>query len=410
MRVFEGRQGQLQKISGASLYNPKYPICLVNDSSPYDEKIMSMPSILSKSSSSKSKSYQVTSPSVQGAYFFFIFNLENYFHFLYDTLPYLHFYFVLKGIEPNLKLLISPQHKWLQFQRETFELLGIHEKDFVIAEEGETYETLYVPPSLTHGGFSNKEPAAAAYGIWQRLIEAVKNQTHIQDFPKKFYVSRRSWIHGKLENIGTNYTTRRKCINEDDFVAWLAEKGVKEVFCETMTMADKIFLFTQAEEIWGFAGGGMVNCLFSPPSTKTFCIDTPDFLNINWRFIFSIQNTNSTVIYNYTKHSPHGGPWPLYTRVKEICSGRIGEVVEWDSTAAAYLVNLSNNDLAGFAAGVELEKKKMVPSDLEALDGGLNSPFYVNLDGLSSFFNTISRNENNYSNEWGGLTISRSRL
>jgi capsular polysaccharide biosynthesis protein len=408
--MFEGRLTPLKKIKGVVFTNPKYPVCLINDSSPYDEKIMSMPSIISKGQHQNSSINKICIPHHKGNFFFFIYNLENYFHFLYDTLPYLYFYFVLKGIYPDLKLLVSPFHKWLPFQRETFELLGIQESDFQIVEEGEVYERVFVPPSLTHGGYSNSPPAAAAFGIWQRLIEAVGSCSAATNLPKKFYVSRRSWVHGQLENIGTNYTARRRCENEDEFVGWLTEKGVKEVFCETMSMRDKISLFTQAEEIWGFAGGGMVNCLFCPPNTLTFCIDTPDFLKINHRFLFSVARTNSTVIYDHANHSQHGGPWPLYTRVKEIASGRIGEIEYWNEESKTYSVNLSNNDVAGFSAGAEFEKKNLFPSEVEALDGGLNSPFLIHLTGLKLLFDTSIRNENNNSNERGGLSISRSRL
>ena len=38
----------------------------------------------------------------------------------------------------------------------------------------------------------------------------------LTNYPKRIYISR-TWVNNDIINIGTNYTTRQKIINEDDF-------------------------------------------------------------------------------------------------------------------------------------------------------------------------------------------------
>jgi capsular polysaccharide biosynthesis protein len=278
-----------------------------------------------------------------------------------------------------MKLLISPSHTWCAFQQDTFSLLSIQPDDFVCIEEGVVYSSVIIPPSLTHGGHSNEPPSSSARKFWNLIGELGRKQESNTIFPKKFYVSRRSWIHGDTSNMGTNYTTRRRCMNEDEIVAMLAKYGYEEVFCEKLSMQDKIQLFAQATHIVGCIGGGMANLLFSSPSTKSFCIETPDFLRINARFIHSMNHTDIQFL-SIAHHAPFEGPFPLFTRVCVKETGQIGEAEEF--AEGQYTVTLSQNNIAGFALGAELPRAYFLPFELEPLDGGLNSPYVIDEKAL----------------------------
>jgi len=82
------------------LTTPTYPNCRIDAENPYDEQIMSMPTIVSESNLNLNTTDHVLSYR-PGAYFFFIFNLTNYFHCLYDTLPYLVHYKELLKTQPD---------------------------------------------------------------------------------------------------------------------------------------------------------------------------------------------------------------------------------------------------------------------------------------------------------------------
>ncbi len=374
----------------ACITAPRYPAARVNGENVYDEKIMSMPAMISSANADPSTTVY-SAPTELGPFFFFIFNFENYYHFLYDTLPYLVFYFRLREVEPDCKLLIPENHRFLQFQSEVFELLGIREEDWVRAKDGAVYETLYVPSSLTHGKFADGESASrappdeAAHDIWQRLAKAALATAGRTIYAPKIYVSRRTWVNGDTSNIGTNYTTRRKCENEDEVVKLLRRHGFAEVFCENFSMAEKIKMFAGAKAIVGFIGGGMANCLFSGPDCRVGCLETPEFLTINSRFAFSMDHCRVEYL-NFCSLAAHDGPFSMYTRVKT--PDGVGEIELFDSTNRCYTVKLARGAVAGFALGAEYDMQEYAANLLEPLDRGLNSPFVCDLTKLQEWLLT----------------------
>ena len=129
----------------------------------------------------------------------------------------------------------------------------------------------------------------------------------------------------------------------------------------------------------GCIGGGMANLLFSPTTTKAFCIDTPDFLKINARFVHSMNHTDIKYL-PFAQHAPFEGPYPLFTRVRVKETGQIGEIEKFSD--GQYTVVLSQNNIAGFSLGAELPHAFYLPFELEPLDGGLNSPYVIDIDKL----------------------------
>lgn len=219
--------------------------------------------------------------------FYFVYNVANYYHFIYDTLPYLYSYFNEKEIHPDLKLLVSPPEgktDLYPFVWECFDLLGISKKDVVFLNQETVYNTVVVGSSLTHNGLSNTPPHSGVFDIINRMKGEYQG-------PEKIYVSRRTWLHNNLENIGTNYTERRRCVNEDAMAELFKSYGYEEVFCENMSMKEKIGLFNSAKYVAGPIGGGMCNVIFSPPQTKVISINSPLFFNINSRFEYSMIHT-----------------------------------------------------------------------------------------------------------------------
>jgi hypothetical protein len=219
--------------------------------------------------------------------FYFVYNMANYYHFIYDTLPYLYSYFNEKKIHPDLKLLVSPpegKEDLYPFVWECLNLLGICRKDVVFLNPRMIYNTVVVGSSLTHNGLSNTPPHAGVFDIINRMKGEYQGA-------EKIYVSRRTWMHNNIENIGTNYTERRRCVNENEVVELFKSHGYEEVFCENMTMKEKIGLFNSAKYVAGPIGGGMCNVIFSPPETKVISINSPLFFDINTRFEYSMIHT-----------------------------------------------------------------------------------------------------------------------
>tara|TARA_Y100000593_G_C4317200_1_gene341553 strand:+ start:2266 stop:3378 length:1113 start_codon:yes stop_codon:yes gene_type:complete len=273
--------------------------------------------------------------------FYFVYNMANYYHFIYDTLPYLYSYFYHRKYNRNLKLLVSPpdgQDDLYPFVWDCLELLGIKEEykirreDVVFLDRNTLYNVVLVGSSLTHNHQSNEPPHRGLFEVLGRM----KGE---YDGPEKVYVSRRTWLNDKSDNIGTNYTERRRCVNEDEMAEYFISLGFEEVFCENLTMSEKIGLFRGAKVVAGPSGGGMVNVLFSPPDTKVISIDSPTFYDVNSRWEYSLNHTN------------------LHHFTDTMFIDRVEESVE------------SKGSLS--------------------ISGGLNSPWRVNMNSLKKFIDNI---------------------
>jgi capsular polysaccharide biosynthesis protein len=283
-----------------------------------------------------------------------------------------------------LKLLIQyPNPTKKEFYKFNLDLLNkiIDSSDLIVHDSNNIYENIIVSNSLTHGGLSNLAPRKEIYEIYEKIkINILLNPSY-----KKYeyiYISRRRWINKDTSNIGTNYyTTRRKMMNEDILVEELEKIGVKEIFAENLTTDEKIQLFGNAKLIIGSIGGGMSNLLFSEKKTKSIIIVTPFFLEINYRFKYSMESSNITYFDNVSVYKEKN-EIPLFCRAKIKEDGKIGEIIEYDELNDKYLMNISKNDVAGFNNSIEFDKKWSSIDEFNLLDKGLNSPYQVDIDEL----------------------------
>jgi capsular polysaccharide biosynthesis protein len=189
-----------------------------------------------------------------------------------------------------MKLLVSPpegQDDLYPFVWDSLAMLGITKKDVVFLDTDVMYNSVCVSSSLTHNGLSNCRPHKGVFNIVNQMKSDYVG-------PEKIYISRRTWLNGDTSNIGTNYTERRKCVNEDEVAEMFISQGFKEVFCENLTMEEKVGMFRNAKYVAGPIGGGMCNVIFSPPETKVFSIDSPTFFDVNFRFGYSMEHTDLT--------------------------------------------------------------------------------------------------------------------
>ena len=382
------------KINNVSLNgrNTYYPNVLLYQTesealmSPYNEMVMSLGKksfygddyeIDDIDSKSKNEIIEIVDP-----VFFFIYNFDNYYHFLYDTLPYLFTYLELKKTIPKLKILINYPNQTNTFYKFNLEFLSkIINVDDLIIHTNNVYKEIYISTSLTHGGYSNNPPRKEIFQIYDMLknnIDYSNIDEHFKNL-EQIYISRRSWINNDSSNIGTDYTSRRKMMNEDLLVESLKENGFIEIFAENLNTDEKIFLFSNAKTIIGAIGGGMANLLFSNSTTKTIVIETPYFLEINYRFKYSMEHTMIEYMRDVTTYT--NSKIPLYCRVKIIETEMVGEISDYDVNNDTYLINLSDG-VAGFNNKSSFKNKWFLSNEFELLDNGLNSPYTININSL----------------------------
>ena len=180
-------------------------------------------------------------------------------------------------------------------------------------------------------------------------------------------------------------------INEYAFVNELIKYGFVEIFSENLNTDEKIYLFLNSKTIIGSIGGGMSNLLFSEPQCESFVIVTPFFLDINYRFKYSMEHTNIKYI-NDTKTYIEDNKIPLYCRVKivdktSVYFEKYGEISEYNKNNKKYLINISNNDISGFNNNIQFDNEWFLEDKFILLDNGLNSPYTVDINKIVHFFN-----------------------
>jgi capsular polysaccharide biosynthesis protein len=310
--------------------------------------------------------------------FFFIYNTDNYFHFLYDSLLYLISFLKLKKEIPNIKLLMQfpneQKKEFYPFVLELLEILNILNDDIVIVDEYTEYKEIYVSTSYTHDFDSNLPPRKEIYDFYQNIVKNVKEKyTLDKETPKKIYISRRTWLHNDFSNIGTNYTTRRRLVNEDELVEKLFSQGFVEVFTEKLTTIEKILYFANATHVVGAIGGGISNVLFSPKTTKLEALVSPGFLDINTRFKYSLECVD--VSYNMNTSHIEKSIFKTYMRVKTIDGNIVGEIEKiYDDKL---LVSYTDGSNTGWNAQCKYKQIELNFDDVIKLDEGLNSPWEI---------------------------------
>ena len=306
--------------------------------------------------------------------FFFVYNTDNYFHFFYYTLPYLISYLEFKKEIPELKLLMQYPNEqkttFYPFVLEFLEILNIQKEDIVLLNNKTNYKTIYLSTSYTHDIDSNLPPRNEIYSFYQHIVKNVKEKYNLKT-PSKIYVSRRTWLYADFSNIGTNYTTRRKLVNEDELVEKLISEGYEEVFTENLTTIEKILYFANATHVVGAIGGGISNVLFSPKTTKLKALVSPTFLDINTRFKYSLDCVDVT--YNMNSEHVEKDEFKSYMRVKTKDETIFGEIEKiYDNKL---LVSYTDGSNTGWNAQSKYKQIELNKEDVIKLDNGLNSPW-----------------------------------
>lgn len=312
----------------------------------------------------------------QNPVFFFIYNTNNYLHFIYDTLPYLISYFELKKEIPNLKLLIQYPHDEInELYKYISEFYDLLELDYIFVNNYTKYSELYISSSFTHGFDSNKPPHPAIFDFFLNISNKVNNLKPSFDLYDNIYISRRTWKHNNMSNIGTNYTTRRYMENENELVEILEKNNYKEIFCENQSIIEKIYVLSNAKKIIGLLSGGIINILFCNKNTEIIIIESPLYFDINKRIKYAFINNN--VIYFNKCYHLNDNLYKLNMRVKT-SDNKYGEI---DKIENDYItIRIVNNYLEGWDLNKAYYLSKYAKNDIIILDNGINSPFKIDLD------------------------------
>jgi capsular polysaccharide biosynthesis protein len=176
----------------------------------------------------------------------------GYYHWVVEVLPRL---FAYESEAIGARLVVnSPLNHW---QLESLELLGFGREDLV--ELGQDYlqlENLYFPAYIGINPY-------CLHWLRERLFASVA----LEPTPKRVYISRR-------------LASRRRLLNESEIESVLRRHGFVIAEPETLSFAQQVQLFAQAEMIVGIHGAGLANIVFAPSGCKVMEILDPNHIGV----------------------------------------------------------------------------------------------------------------------------------
>jgi Glycosyltransferase 61 len=189
----------------------------------------------------------------------------NWYHFLLDIVPRLAL-FETPGVPTPERWYLPLQHRW---QRETLELAGLLPHEGVVDADSVPHvqaETLLVPGLPD---FNVTAPWTVAF-IRERL-----RPPELERVPgRRIYVTR-----GRRRN-------NRIVRNEPEVTEMLADRGFTVVDTGTLSVAEEIRTFAEAEWIVGPHGAALTNLLFASPGASVIELFAPDYVNPSyWKLV-----------------------------------------------------------------------------------------------------------------------------
>jgi len=194
----------------------------------------------------------------------------NYYHLLYE-IAVKFLYLNILDIPLNIPVLVDqycltiPQYKELLniANHKGYRLIGVDRQRRV-----QVGELIYINcPNLIPPNVKNDaQPDDIQFNI--KVLKDLRNYflfySSLKKFPKRIFISRK------------NASGRRR-FNEDAVMQLLLELGFEAVFPESLSIADQISLFNQADWIIGGSGAAFTNLLFCSSSTKAIILSRAHF-------------------------------------------------------------------------------------------------------------------------------------
>lgn len=190
-----------------------------------------------------------------------------YGHWLVEILPR------IRGIKNyqgqtgrNPRILVNPNIT--DWQIETLKFVGVDTSNLTRWQGGRASVDRYVLPM-----WAKSEPCTSNIDWVREQIEAsVDYEKHLDQFSSRIYLSR--------ENMD-----RRQVINRKELVDAISEYGFESYSPESMTFAEQVALFKEADIIIGPTGGSFTNIIFSTNVDVIELFQPDDF--ITWQLELS---------------------------------------------------------------------------------------------------------------------------
>jgi hypothetical protein len=206
---------------------------------------------------------------------------DNYYHWMFEVLPRIGL-LNKSGIEID-KLIVSDMTK--RFQQETLKALGIPGENIITCKQDTHVKVrnLVVTSVLRYPNY------AACQFLRDALLTEQQKKRRGQ---RRIYVKRK-WT--------------REIVNEHEINDVLSKQGFEFFELETMSVAEQIELFSDAEIVVGSHGAGFTNLVFCPPDTKVLELFPSNYVQPHYMLISAFSNLN----YHFLIGEPMKNPYFL---------------------------------------------------------------------------------------------------
>lgn len=231
---------------------------------------------------------------------------SNYYHWMFDVLPRIHL-IRLSGVAVE-KFVVA--HPLLPYQLETLGALGIPRAKLLEADAHfHLQSSRLVVPSL---------PLEAKWACMFTRSQLLKHaNVQPQKGGERLYITRKN-------------CAGRTVVNESELTQALFARGFREIAPESMSVAEQVRSFSQAEIVVGPQGSGFTNLFFCAPATHvvelmcpTFWITSTEkicsYLNLDYRRVTGQAERNR----KYDAKSPY---WHGFDNIRVNVQEVIGAV------------------------------------------------------------------------------------
>jgi len=187
----------------------------------------------------------------------------NFFHFMYEIAIKFHKLSEL-NLPPDIPVLVDQMCLDIPQYKEILDILNEKRRPLIgVAMDGffDVNELFYIncpnfiPPNDKNEKDTRSSDVQFDINALKDLRSSLLPHSTRKEFPNRIFISRK------------NASGRRK-YNEDDVIRLFSEFGFATVFPETLSVADQISLFNQAEWIAGGSGAAFTNLLFCNSNCK----------------------------------------------------------------------------------------------------------------------------------------------
>lgn len=188
----------------------------------------------------------------------------NYYHWMFDVLPRFD---LLRKSKLKIDKYIVNNNGPVQYQYDTLKAIGLTGDKIIQTYKGIHLRAkrLAVPSMVVPAPPSSRAPSRWACD-YLRMQFLDKQRARRRKGYERIYISRADAGH-------------RRVLNEDMVMQVLERYGFKKVVLKTMSVADQVQLFYNADVVVAPHGAGLTNLVFCRPGTKVVEIYSPKHMN-----------------------------------------------------------------------------------------------------------------------------------